>query len=199
MLWSEQVYLLLFSEQKCWASPQCHFSFFLSSAPWRLPQRRSLQRALQEGFSGLLRKSLSFSIEQSSNHVFELCLRPFAPLSENASCEFRVVGEMLEHFLRISADIGAFFSRQSLGFKLLAHKCHEIEISSGSVDSRFEGGGKKEEETRGRETFVRAVRCFYATDTGEMGNALFAVGWDFAFADNFHTLEFCAFKWAWTT
>lgn len=198
MLWSEQVYLLLFSEQKCWASPQCHFSFFLSSAPWRLPQRRSLQRALQEGFSGLLRKSLSFSIEQSSNHVFELCLRPFAPLSENASCEFRVVGEMLEHFLRISADIGAFFSRQSLW----ASNCSptnvmKLKFLQDLLTVDLKGGGG--EETWGRETFVRAVRCFYATDTGEMGNALFAVGWDFAFADNFHTLEFCAFKWAWTT
>lgn len=35
---------------------------------------------------------------------------------------------------------------------------------------------------------------FHVTDTGEMGNALFAVGWDFAFADNFHSSEFCTSK-----
>lgn len=45
--------------------------------------------------------------------------------------------------------------------------------------------------TQRRERFVRGVHWFYVTDTGEMGNALFAVGWDFAFADNFHSFEFC--------
>lgn len=79
------------------------------------------------------------------------------------------------------------FLPHCLGFELLSYKCHKIEILWDLLTLDFRKNERKER-------FVRGVHCFYVTDTGEMGNALFAVGWDFAFADNFHSFEFCTSK-----
>lgn len=45
-----------------------------------------------------------------------------------------------------------------------------------------------------KKKICQGCSLFYAADTGEMGNALFTVGWDFAFGDNFHSFRFCASK-----
>lgn len=101
-------------QNKCSASPQCHFSFFLSSAPWRLQQRRSLQHSAPGRLQWSPERKPSFSIEQSSNHVFELCPRPFPPLW-NFQLRVFSPGEVLEHFLWISVDISAFSRQAGLG------------------------------------------------------------------------------------
>lgn len=176
----------IFSE--CSASPQCHFSFFLSSAPWRLPQRGSLQRCAPGRLQWSPERKSSFSVNSpvtmSLSCVWGHCLP-----SETSNCKFSVVGERYCIFSK-SLRISMFFFHDSVwAFELLAHKCHRIEILEDllTVDLR------KGKNWRG-ERFVRAVHCFNATDTGEMGNALFAVGWDFAFADNFHSFECCTSK-----
>lgn len=88
-------------------------------------------------------------------------------------------------------DINAI-PRHCLGFELLAHNCKKkSRISPAYVDSCFEAIGEK---IRKNEIFHGCSAFFYAAHSGGMGDALFALGWDLAFADNFHSFEFCASK-----
>ena len=82
-------------------------------------------------------------------------------------------------------DISAF-SRQHLGFDSLLRKCHKIEI----LVDLLTGDLKEQKTMKERKIHQGCSLFFYATDSAEMGNALFAVGWDCVFADNFHSFEF---------
>ncbi|KAG7494015.1 hypothetical protein JOB18_021143 [Solea senegalensis] len=106
-------------------------------------------RILQQNAPGRLQwspeKEPSFSIEQFSNHVFELCLRPLPFSLKLPIVSFRCQGNSKGIFPWISVDINAF-AHQSLDLKLLSHKCHTIEILQDVLTVNLTGGGENEEE-----------------------------------------------------
>lgn len=134
------------NKQECSAF-QCHFSFFLSPTPWRLPQRTSLQRCFPGRLHCSPEKRSSFSIEQSSKRVFELCLRPLPPLW-NFQMWLLVCGEMLQRPLRISEDHRVSL-RRAWAFELLAHKCHTIGILQNLLTVDLGWWGKEEKDLSG--------------------------------------------------
>lgn len=107
MLWRDHVYFYQNQSARPPHSVIFHFSYLLHLEGCHRGEVCSA--VLQEGFSGPQRKKSSFSIEQSSNHVFELCLRPLPPLSNfQLPVLLRAEGSDAAHLYSISADINVF-------------------------------------------------------------------------------------------
>lgn len=76
---SQRDKILVFCSNSCHF--HCHFSFFLSAAPWRLPQRWALQGSSAGRLHWSPEEKSGFAIEQSSKRGFELSLGLSSPLS----------------------------------------------------------------------------------------------------------------------